>query len=326
MAVKFKPIYICEGCSAETEDPDQVRIFSGTIVNGDGTKQFISSEKMYCLNCIPLALDFENVVPETVEIITEPQKNSIKPTESQLKDLDEIETDLSDIKQTYTKLRSIMENIINTNTLNDSRLAVIEEIILNANKDQEEHVYQEEPETPKEIIYSETKKDILDSLESSTSGKYLVLQVIEDFESEKTFAEKNGYGNLKNLQDVSGLKSLVGYYYSSDTYVNDLPKDFSKKLNIKLINKIIYGIPNIVSKEVYVNCSNLESKLAIIEKEHFVDKLEAVITPLPSVEKTKLSETEEVENLKNFGFREEVNLPPKKKFSFSKNSISNDYI
>ncbi len=73
MAIKFKPLYCCEGCGIDYEDSDQVRIFFGIVKNGDETKEFIQSQKMFCLSCLPLALDFENKVPETVQIV-DPKK------------------------------------------------------------------------------------------------------------------------------------------------------------------------------------------------------------------------------------------------------------
>ena len=68
MAKLFKPLYQCEGCSETFEDPDKVRTFESLVKNGDQTKQYIETG-MFCLSCLPLALDFENKVPETVQIV-----------------------------------------------------------------------------------------------------------------------------------------------------------------------------------------------------------------------------------------------------------------
>jgi len=72
MGVKFKPLYSCDGCGEDHEDPDKVRIFESIVKSGDESKQYIKSG-MFCLSCIPLALDFENKVPETVQIV-DPKK------------------------------------------------------------------------------------------------------------------------------------------------------------------------------------------------------------------------------------------------------------
>lgn len=65
MPVKYKPLYCCDGCGNEFEDSNKVRIFESVVKSGDETKIYIQTG-MYCIECIPLALDFKNENPETV--------------------------------------------------------------------------------------------------------------------------------------------------------------------------------------------------------------------------------------------------------------------
>ena len=43
MVLKYKPLYQCDGCSLEFEDPDKVRIFESLVKNGNQTKQYIET-------------------------------------------------------------------------------------------------------------------------------------------------------------------------------------------------------------------------------------------------------------------------------------------
>ena len=106
MVLKYKPLYQCDGCSLEFEDPDKVRIFESLVKNGNQTKQYIETG-MFCLDCIPLALDFSNQNPETVKIIdpTDPTKvfavDSFENFEKRMKLSAEALNDVRELKQIF---------------------------------------------------------------------------------------------------------------------------------------------------------------------------------------------------------------------------------
>jgi hypothetical protein len=105
MALKFKPIYMCDGCGNELENPDEIRIFPGNITNGSKNKKYSSDEKMYCLNCIPLALDFKNETPETVKIIDDAVIKEQEQKPKSCPELDKIKKQLGILERTIEQLK-----------------------------------------------------------------------------------------------------------------------------------------------------------------------------------------------------------------------------
>jgi hypothetical protein len=154
MGIEYRAYYRCDGCSTEFEDSDKVRIFKGIVVSGDGTKIYIQPEKMYCLSCIPLALDFENTVPETVQIIEQKEENFEIIKESELtildvkdmvtklkidilndiqdryKEISEIKSKINNIQNEHNLLSDIFHQIDRDVALCNTRLLAIESVIL----------------------------------------------------------------------------------------------------------------------------------------------------------------------------------------------------
>ena len=135
-----------------------------------------------------------------------------------------------------------------------------------------------EPETIQENDNSETIEDARDTF-GDNEGRYLILQLINDENKEKHFAQSQGYDNIKDLRATCG-KSLVGLYYSTNRFINDLDDagPFDKQVNTKIINKMFFGVPSIVERKIFIY-DNLE--IALIEKELFEDKIEAIKYELP---------------------------------------------
>jgi len=325
----YKPLYQCEGCSETHEDPDKVRIFESIVKSGDESKQYIKSG-MFCLSCIPLALDFENKVPETVQIV-DPQKalaDSENLFEEQYKKildkltqdnyvhfgtqeehltklkLTELETDLADIKKRHNMIVDILNNISRDIKLNDTRLLAIETVILapefketsktfvekqesinslthddeltetyvdHITSTKDSQTTSQEPETTTENINSETEEDEF----GEDHGRYLILKLIDNEVTERKFAQKQGYKDTKDLWEACGLRSLIGIYYSTNKY-SDITFDnqqFKEKVSVKVINKMFFGIPNIVQRMVYLY---QDIDIALIEKDSFVDTIKSV--------------------------------------------------
>lgn len=337
MAKLFKPLYQCDGCGETFENPDDVRIFESLVKNGEETKQYIKTG-MFCLSCIPLALDFENKVPETVVFI-DPKNitNKEETGESLNNKLVEIETDQKLIIDTIRKHSKLLNKLLNQEIIHEP--TIIEEII-----DKEEPTPTIiEDHTPiiteEEISPLEIEKDVFSLLNIEKNGKYLVLHVINDEDSEKEFGQKYGYDNIDPLRSACGRSSLIGLYYSDNEYVNSTDIEDSPGYigSINIINKIIYGIPNIILREAQIYP---DLRISIIEKELFKDiitpvtytekQVENPISPKKILDDTHLKSViddiipppvEEPE--KTIGFRE---IPHKKKTPFSRSSIDDGYI
>ena len=73
----YKPIYVCDKCQTQFDDSLQVRLFAGSVTDGEGEKFYIEDDienqeyKMYCLSCIASVLNFdqnETHVPDLKKI------------------------------------------------------------------------------------------------------------------------------------------------------------------------------------------------------------------------------------------------------------------
>ncbi len=329
MVLKYKPLYSCDGCGIDFEDANKVRIFESRILNGDQTKQYVESG-MFCLDCIPLALDFENKNPETVKII-DPIK-ALADKEEQFKEnyqkiVDKLAEDKYigteneifnlELEKTMKDIELIKSWIKKHNKSSDPIFQIsmydqkgkhhdnsnypaksllpeieltevvkeeIEQKVFDEITSKEEQLSSQEPETTNEIINSETEEDEIDQF-GEESGDYLILRLIDDEITEMKFAQKNNYKNLRDLRATCGNKPLIGLYYSINRFVDDpnIGGDYNSnyKPTIKIINKMFFGIPSIVERKVFIY-DNLG--IALIEKELFDDKIEAVKYEIPHEE------------------------------------------
>ena len=117
MPIKLKQVYICDGCGVEFEETDNIRIFTGEVLNGDKSKSFIRPNEMYCLNCLQFALDYENKNPETViikEVNTNLEEVEPQNLESRIKNLEIFQ------QETVENLTLVAKNIEKTVKLEKS--------------------------------------------------------------------------------------------------------------------------------------------------------------------------------------------------------------
>jgi hypothetical protein len=307
MGIIYKIFYQCSGCGLETDNANDVRLFTNEVLNGNNTKSFIRENELYCLNCIKLALVLEgNEYPETVidieqktDPLSEKNNNNISLR------LDNLEKDLNEYKQESSEhFKLIAKNIskfVDIEKVTTNKLADIQESykqlnkkIIELNNDYRQEHFQEiiekqdefleeggiekfddikslEPEITNQNDSDTEQEEILTALTGidpnylKDSGKYLVLCQIIAPEVEEYFAKE--FCKLKNLsemKDILGNISLKGVYFSINKYIDieDLA-DF-KSRNAKVVNKIIFGIPNIVDLEIL--CTD---DFAIIDKEKF---------------------------------------------------------
>mgnify|MGYP001157948765 FL=1 len=310
MAKIFKPLYQCEGCGETFEDPDQVRIFAGEVTNGTELKSFIRPTQMYCLNCLKHSLDYDNNNPETV-IIKESKEEIVDiPFQEQVMNRLNLFDEFR--QETLVNLELIAKNIekhVNIEKLLKEKFFDLKEqfeknqdnIVKNQeefleeggtklfdqiNHPEESIISQEEPEITKEENYSETLHDIADTLtELPDSGKYLILIKINNKNDETIYANKCNI-DVKMLRENCGKQPLIGLYYSSDKYcesVGDIGNNY-KSINTKIINKMFFGVPNIIEKQIW----DFQSLgIALIEKTLFEDKIEPIKYEIPEENDSK---------------------------------------
>jgi len=322
MGVIHKAYYQCDGCGAEFQDSDQVRMFEGLVKNGEGNKIFIQNNKMYCLNCLQYALDYENKVPETVEIlnqqelekqieskekpitmsdlenkITEVNTQYLKNLTDQQKQIDELSESIKSTGKIISRKEAIKisnkileqaesERMENDILAEEAKKAV--QIMKNQDEFLEEggiekfdDVSSLEPEIPNEQINSETEQDKI-SIEELTginpeylkdSGKYLVLCRILTLAAEEYFAKEFcKLESAEELKEAIGNKSLIGTYFSINKYLGIDDIDNFRPIKAKVVNKILFGIPNIVDLEILS-----VDDFAIVEKEKF----DIPVEPIP---------------------------------------------
>jgi hypothetical protein len=316
MGLAYKVYYQCDGCGTEFKDPDQVRIFEGSVKNGEGNKIFIQDNKMYCLDCLQFALDYKNIVPETVKIIDSQELEKIsevkekpitmvdlenkfmeinnqylKNLTDQQKKIDQILESLKSPEQVISKKEAIeipnktlkqieSERMKNNNQIEpyekdklNSIIEIQDEFLEEGETEKFDDIISLEPEIPNEQIDSDTEQENIlisqltgiDRRYLKDSGNYLVLCQILTPAAEEYFA--TNFCNLKDtatLHEILGNRSLLGTYFSINKYIDiDNIDNFESKI-AKVVNKILFGIPNIVNLEVL--CSD---DFAIIEKEKF---------------------------------------------------------
>jgi len=265
MPIKFKPIFICEGCGDEIEDPNQIRIFNGDITDGNKNKLYSNSEKMFCLNCIPLMLDFKNENPPTIQTIDdkinsetmchntnpiiESLQNELSDVENRLKNIDDsILVLFENIEQTSQNIQFLIEKLKPLDIygkIKDSMIPhdtqIIQELVSKL-----ENSNNKDDETQNSVIHE--NDEIFDDI-----GDYLVLFRITS--------------NEKILSDV-----LRQCYREN---IEDLEKILGKNINVK---EVFYPINKYVSKEVYQDIEKegyvgfvkmkhvYESKITMIDK------------------------------------------------------------
>jgi len=165
----------------------------------------------------------------------------------------------------------------------------------------------QEPDTTNEITESDTEEgvefdeDHIRSVEEEFSdvgfdeGPYLVLVNISDENEERKFARRIGYKNTKELRIACGMTSLINLNYSTNRYMDRIDRS-SKKVIEKVINKIFFGVPNIVEREVY---KYHKSRLALIKKDQFEDKIEPVKYEVPTEDTSNIGFPEGAEIIKS---------------------------
>jgi len=357
MSIKFKPIYICDGCGVEFEDKDQIRIIDGDILNGDKTKLYSTTEKMYCLSCLPLALDLENKNPETIinidpehigdyenqrqfykESYITPLKNSNKDFQKNIIDI--IKDTINDTIKLFADKLCVVENskLPNSNDLpiNKQQKPLKEPVVETLKLPEIEPL--EEPKI--EQISEEEEIDQPTSLPFEftemlkDSGEIVVLYEIKNGIQESIFAKEHKLESVKSLRIAYGNKPLFGLYVPSHKFL-DSSNVSDKQLNlvfdenyqmkpINIINKIIFGIPNIISRNAQVYQSY---GIALIKKIEFENEIE----PIQQLNLNKEETKDITENLQIIPIPEKAvdgflnNLPVKKRFKKS-NIYGDDYI
>jgi len=138
-----------------------------------------------------------------------------------------------------------------------------------------------ESEIANEQSDSDTKQDKI-SIEELTgidpeylkdSGKYLILCQILAPEIEEYFAKEFcKLESSKELKETIGNKSLTGTYFSTNKYLDVDNIDNFRPIKAKVVNKILFGIPNIVDLEILS-----VDDFAIVEKEKF----DIPVEPIP---------------------------------------------
>ncbi len=263
----FKPIYQCDGCGEFLEISDQVRCFDNNVKSGDESKIYTATG-LYCLDCIPLILDFKNENPPTLQLV-EPKKQS-----------SDISNKIEKLEIKFEELASLTDQLIENISIINRKLSSFENIIVSEDSISNEIVEEVTPVSdlsePEEIINEveeiEEINEPIEGLLGNLKGKYLILHQISNEDNENLFAKKYGYKDIQDLKSSCGTKSLLGVYYSTDRYF-DL-KDLKQPNNIekaKVINNMFFGVPNIVERPIIL--SDI-SGIAFIEKELFKDKIE----------------------------------------------------
>jgi len=290
MGIIYKAYYQCEGCGIETEDADQIRYFAGEVTNGNDTKSFIRPEQMYCISCLQFVLDHENKIPETV-IIKNNNNSSVDPNLStQIKEDSEIEKQLEEnlkelqsLKESFEKRFNELRNSQNQIIEKIKTLEALQQSTLHSNnshkrleqlqtEEYEDFPTHEEDEiekfnddssisnTSKEIQSDITYDELIEqtiNLNSDTFqdfGDYIVLCQIKNSQMEEYFAkEKCGHKDAASLREASGNKSLINTWFSIDKYISEKDAHFDYSISARVINKIIFGIPNIVDKTIFIS-------------------------------------------------------------------------
>lgn len=96
-----------------------------------------------------------------------------------------------------------------------------------------------------------------------TNGKYLILYRIKNEEDENQLAQIYGYKDAEDLRKVCE-RSFIDVFISTDRYLNELPNGI-KQFEREIINKVIFGIPNITVRQIYL----LNQDFGLIEKKDF---------------------------------------------------------
>jgi hypothetical protein len=203
----FRPIYQCDGCSTEFEDADKVRIFKGIVRNGNESIQYIQSEQMYCLNCLPLALDFENSYPETTQIVKPENDLAEPPIESKMI---ELETDINDLSKQHNMIIDTIRNHSNLIKLHDNKLLEIETSV--------KYQLNDGPESLEDQVLREEAKHFVKSISiTDKSGEKLLPEFIKSIIESKEDLEKISQGQLHHTK--------MGYK-PKESIMEELPKDW----------------------------------------------------------------------------------------------------
>jgi len=231
--------------------------------------------------CDGCGSEFEQ--PDQIRIFNEvwngdKTKSFIRPNQMYCSDCTNIVLDFENkIPETVIILNNKKEKYIRNKKVEDIiEKEEVEDII--EEKEVEDIIEKEEVE---DIIEKEEVEDIIEEKEVA---RFLVLQKIKNTEDEKFFAKHFQYDKIETLKEIINNKTLIGTYFSMDQFVNIEDIDKFEKITAKIINKIIFGVPNIINSEVYVIP---ELDTVVIEKEKFEIEMQIISSPLPKIIKNK---------------------------------------
>jgi hypothetical protein len=271
MAIKFKPIYTCDGCGIDFENENEIRIFTGTVYDGSGTKQYLATEKMYCLKCIPLALDFENSNPQTFKIISKEEKSKTKES---CPEIIELKNEIKQINNRLAKINSQnqeFKTFIKKSKIYDDKNLIklaedIEKDLDEKMKDVEKYI-----EDPTQIENEDSIENITEQLnEDEIIQQPEDILTIEDFFKDsgeyEVYCKIEGDIHLNKVMKMCSCKTedqlnqlvkpnnIKEIYYSIKKYINF--EDLNDPLvgpkvetpdKIKIIKQIMFGIPDIIA-------------------------------------------------------------------------------
>jgi len=261
MPIKYKPIFICEGCGNELEDPNQIRIFNGTITDGNEKKLYSSGKNMFCLNCIPLVLDFKNENPSTIQ-----EYNKTKFNED---DIEDIESPNNIIESLQNEISDIADKIKN----HEETILVLFENISHISQDIQFVIDKLKPLD----IYGKIKKDILptdmksiqdlliklDKFKEETSSEPETSLEQDIYLEAKTSLESNNVSslgfNIESLYDDSGEYSVLYRIISDNDLLENVlalckcknTNDLQKILGNHKLEDLFYPVNKYINKDDY---------------------------------------------------------------------------
>jgi len=289
MSKKYRPIYECDKCHKEFDDSTKVRSFEGSVTDGEGDIIFIDNSSnleseelfcsMYCMECIP-------------EILLSGKKSEEKSGLDEIKKILNIEDKylksaenynfIEDVNELYNQEKNIIIHEEDSNfgpkLIDLSNTEVQHNLIVDSNP------YKKEVEIPKENISTnllesstEDKFEQFEAIELLEDGEYLVLYQITNDEQEEYISKQYGHPDIQSLRDSYG-GPLIGLYISSNGFINNIPKNLQLNV-INVINKVIFGIPNVVIKNAFI-----QNGIAYILKQDFDLHIESIKISKPNVE------------------------------------------
>lgn len=301
----MRPIYICDTCGFETLDKNQVRCFVGNVTDGEGKHIFIGNNfhkagpgkekadvqiklsdgmniysNTYCLSCLPKALGLDNKSHKVPEFVVEKIESAVTiPTEEYVSEYDtsKLLNELQEFKEepedqivefTPTPALDNIEVEIEV----DSNNVVIADIPGIVEEIEEVEIPDSVEDLMQEIAAEKDDDEdiVLTGNPIEETGEFLVLGKIINDEYESWVAEFYKYRSVKELRETYG-NSLIGVFVTTQRTVDAIPSD-AFKTDIKYISKVAWGIPDVVSRELFVSGDGL---FAFIPKEEFDESHES---------------------------------------------------